>query len=102
MKNSYSIEEERVIAERSELIVRGLTLGTVSDDDAKKTLRAVRLCATRANDSSSTTTVSSSRHEVALASLDLIVALKNLSSRGQKIARAVNAVEAWKRELATL
>ncbi|HUN98704.1 MAG TPA: hypothetical protein VMU69_21035 [Bradyrhizobium sp.] len=101
MKISYSIEEEQVIAERSELIVRGLTLGTVSDNDVKKTLRVVRLCATRANDSS-TTTVSSARHEVALASLDLIVTLKNLSSRDQKIARAVNAVEAWKRELATL
>jgi hypothetical protein len=35
-------------------------------------------------------------------SLDLIVALKNLSSRDQRIGRAVNAVEAWKRELATL
>jgi len=102
MKSSYSIEEERMIAERSELIVRGLTLGTVSDDEAKKTLRAVRLCATRANSSSSTTTVSSARHEVALASLDLIVTLKNLSSRDQRIGRAVNAVEAWKRELATL
>jgi hypothetical protein len=42
------------------------------------------------------------RHEVALASLDLIVTLKNLSSRDQKIGRAVNALEAWKRELATL
>src|ERR1700720_2620278 len=61
MKNSYSIEEERMIAERSELIVRGLTLGTVSDDEAKKALRVVRLCATRANSSSSTTNVSSAR-----------------------------------------
>ena len=102
MKNSYSIEEERMIAERSELIVRGLTLGSVSDDEAKKTLRAVRLCATRANSSSPTTNVSSARREVALASLDLIMALKNLSSRDQRIGRAVNAVEAWKRELATL
>jgi hypothetical protein len=102
MKNSYSIEEERMIAERSELIVRGLTLGIVSDDEARKTLRAARLCATRANSSSSKTTVSSARHEVALASLDLIVGLKNPSSRDQKIGRAVNAVEAWKRELATL
>jgi hypothetical protein len=101
-KNSYSIEEEWMIAERSELIVRGLTLGTVSDDEAKKTLRAVRLCATRANNFSSRTTVSNARREVALASLDLIVTLKNLSLRDQKIGRAVNAVEAWKRELATL
>jgi hypothetical protein len=102
MENSYSIDEERIIAERSEMIVRGLVLGTVSDDEAKKTLRAVRLCATRANSSSSTTTVGSARHEVALASLDLIVTLKNLSLRDQRIGRAVNALEAWKRELATL
>jgi hypothetical protein len=102
MKNTYSIDEERMIAERSEMIVRGLILGTVSDDEAKKTLRAVRLCATRANSFSSTTTASSARHEVALASLDLIVTLKNLSSRDQRIGCAVNALEAWKRELATL
>jgi hypothetical protein len=102
MKISYSIDEERMIAERSEMIVRGLILGAVSDDEAKKTLRAVRLCATQANSSSSTTTVRGARHEVALASLDLIVTLKNLSSRDQRIERAVNALEAWKRELATL
>ena len=36
MKSSYSIEEERMIAERSRLIVRGLTLGIVSDDEAKE------------------------------------------------------------------
>jgi hypothetical protein len=102
MNDSYSIEEERIIAERSEMIVRGLTLGIVSDDEAKTTLRAVRLCATRANNFSSRTTVSNARHEVALASLDLIVTLKNLSLRDQKIGRALNAVEAWKRELATL
>ena len=102
MKTSYSIDEERMIAERSEMIVRGLVLGTVSDDEAKKTLRAVRLCAMRANSSASTTTVRSARHEVALASLDLIVTLKNLSPRDQRIGRAVNALEAWKRELATL
>jgi hypothetical protein len=102
MKDSYSIEEERMIAERSEMIVRGLTLGIVSDDEAKKTLRAVRLCATRANNFSSRTTVSNARTEVALASLDLIVTLKDLSLRDQKIGRAVNAVEAWRRELATL
>jgi hypothetical protein len=102
MKDSYSIEEERMIAERSEMIVRGLTLGIVSDDEAKKTLRAVRLCATRANIFSSRTTVSNARTEVALASLDLIVTLKDLSLRDQKIGRAVNAVEAWRRELATL
>jgi len=102
MKDSYSIEEERMIAERSEMIVRGLTLGIVSDDEAKKTLRAVRLCATRANNFPSRTTVTNARHEVALASLDLIVTLKNLTLRDQKIGRAVNAVEAWKRELATL
>jgi hypothetical protein len=74
-KNAYSIDEERMIAERSEMVVGGLNLGTVSE--ATKILRAVRLCATRANSSSSTASVSSARHEVALASLDLIVTLKN-------------------------
>jgi hypothetical protein len=102
MKNNYSIDEERMIAERSEMIIRGLILGVVSDDEAKKTLRAARLCATRTNSSSSTTTVRSARHEVALASLDLIVTLKKAGSRDQRIGRAVNALEAWKRELATL
>ena len=42
------------------------------------------------------------RQEVALASLDLIVALKNSGPRDQRIGRAVKALEAWKRELATL
>jgi hypothetical protein len=102
MENFYSIDEERMIAERSEIIIRGLILGTVSDDEAKKTLRAVRLCATRTNSSSSTTTVSSARHEVALASLDLIVSLKNVTLRDQRVGRAVSALEAWKRELAAL
>ena len=37
MKNTYSIDEERMIAERSEMIVRGLTLGIVSDNEATKT-----------------------------------------------------------------
>jgi hypothetical protein len=36
MKNNYSIDEERMIAEHSEMIVRGLTLRTVSDNDATK------------------------------------------------------------------
>jgi hypothetical protein len=102
MKNNHSIDEERMIAERSETIVRGLTLGTVSDNEATKTLRAVRLFATQANSSSSKTLVSSARQEVALASLDLIVALKNSGPRDQRIGRAVNALEAWKLELATL
>ena len=102
MKNAYSIDEERMIAERSEMVVRGLTLGTVSDNEATKILRAVRLCTTRANSSSSTASVTSARHEVALASLDLIVTLKNPGPRDQRIGRAVNALETWKRELATL
>jgi hypothetical protein len=80
MENTYSIDEERMT----------------------KTLRTVRLCATRANSSSSKTPVSSARQEVALASLDLIVTLKNSGSRDQRIGRAVKALEAWKRELATL
>jgi hypothetical protein len=102
MENTCSIDDERMIAEHSEMIVRGLTLGTVSDNEATKTLRTVRLCATRANSSSSKTPVSSARQEVALASLDLIVALKNSGPRDQRIGRAVKALEAWKRELATL
>jgi hypothetical protein len=102
MKNAYSIDEERMIAERSEMVVRGLTLGTVSDNEATKILRAVRLCATRENSSSSTAPASSARREVALASLDLIVTLKTPGPRDQRIGRAVNALEAWKRELATL
>jgi hypothetical protein len=53
MKNNYSIDEQRMIAEHSEMIVRGLTLRTVSDNEATKALRAVRLVATRANSSSS-------------------------------------------------
>ena len=36
MKYAYSIDEERMIAERSEMVVRGLTLGTVSDNEATK------------------------------------------------------------------
>jgi hypothetical protein len=102
MKNNYSIDEERTIAERSEMIVRGLTSGTVTDNEATKALRIVRLCATRANSSSTKTPVSSARQEVALASLDLIVTLKNSGPRDQRIGRAVNALEAWKRELAML
>jgi hypothetical protein len=101
MKNTYSIDEQRIIAERSEMIVRGLTLGIVSDNEATKTLRAVRLCATGANSTSSKVPVSSARQEVALASLDLIVALKNSGPRDQRIGRAMNALEAWKLELAT-
>jgi hypothetical protein len=46
--------------------------------------------------------VSSARQEVGLASLDLIVTLKNAGPRDQRIGRGVNALEAWKRELATL
>jgi hypothetical protein len=65
MENTCSIDEERMIAEHSEMIVRGLTSGTVSDNEATKTLRTVRLCATRANSSSSKTPVSSARQEVA-------------------------------------
>ena len=91
-----------MIAERSEIVVRGLTLGTISDNEATKVLRAVRRCATLENSSSSTASVSSARREVALASLDLIVTLKNPGPRDQRIGRAVNALEAWKRELATL
>jgi hypothetical protein len=102
MKNAYSIDEERMIAEHSEMVVRGLTLGTVSDKEVTKILRAVRLYATRANSSSSTASLTSARHEVALASLDLIVTLKNSAPRDQRIGRAVNALEAWKRELVTL
>lgn len=102
MKNNDSIDEERMIAEHSEMIVRGLTLRTVSDNEATKALRAVRLIATRANSSSSKTPVSTARQEVALASLDLIVALKNAGPRDQRIGRAVNALEAWRRELAML
>jgi hypothetical protein len=102
MKDPCSINEARMIAEHSEMIVRGLTLGTVSDNEATKTLRAVRLFATQANSSLSKTPVSSARQEVALASLDLIVTLKNAGPRDQRIRRAVNALEAWKRELATL
>jgi hypothetical protein len=102
MKNNYNLDEERMIAEHSEMIVRGLTLRTVSDNEATKALRAVRLIATRANSSSSKTPASSARQEVALASLDLIVTLKNAGPRDQRIGRAVNALEAWKRELAML
>ena len=102
MKDPCSINEARMIAEHSEMIVRGLTLGTVSDNEATKTLRAVRLFATQANSSLSKAPVSSARQEVALASLDLIVTLKNAGPRDQRIGRAVNALEAWKRELATL
>jgi hypothetical protein len=102
MEITYSIDEERMIAERSEMVVRGLTLGIVSDNEATKLLRALRLCAARPNSSSSLEPVSSARREVALASLDLIVTLKNPGPRDQRIGRAVNALEAWKRELATL
>jgi hypothetical protein len=45
MKNTYSIDEERMIAERSKMIVRGLTLGIVSDNEATKTLRVSRAVA---------------------------------------------------------
>jgi hypothetical protein len=69
MKNNYGIDEEQMIAEHSEMIVRGLTLRTVSDNEATKAHGAVRLIATRANSSSSKTPVSSVQKEVALASL---------------------------------
>ncbi len=86
MRNAYSIDEERMIAERSEIVVRGLTLGTISDNEATKVLRAVRLCATLENSSSSTTPASTVRREVALASLDLIVTLR-------PVARAIRELD---------
>ena len=70
MRNAYSIDVERMIADCSEIVVRGLTLGTISDNEATKVLRAVRRCAMLENSSSSTTPASTVRREVALASLD--------------------------------
>jgi hypothetical protein len=99
MKGTYSIDEERMIAGSFERVVHGLTSGTVSDDEATKILRAVRLCATRASSSSSEKPTSDARREVALASLDLIVTLKSQRPRDQRIGRAMNALTAWKRVL---
>jgi hypothetical protein len=101
MKYAYNIEEERLIAERAELVVRGLTLGTVKDGEAIKTLRAARLYSTRAISTLSAVAVNSARRDIALASLGLIQALKMNGPRDQKIETALKAVEDWKRELAT-
>jgi hypothetical protein len=101
MKYTYNIEEERLIAERAELVVRGLTLGTVKDGEAIKALRAARLCSTRAISTFSAAVVNSARRDIALASLGLIQALRMNGPRDQKIEIAVKAVEDWKREPAT-
>ena len=41
MKNAYRSMKSG-FAERSEMVVRGLTVGTVSDNEATKIFRAVR------------------------------------------------------------
>jgi hypothetical protein len=102
MGNACSIDEERETADRAEVVIRDLTSGTVTDADATRGLRAVRLCATRVISSLSAGAAIGSRHEIALASLDLIEALKRPGPRDQKIERALSAVEAWKRQLAAM
>jgi predicted methyltransferase len=57
-------------------------------DDAEEPRQLVRLLGIKAG-------------MTVLASLDLIVTLKNSGPRDQRIGRAVKALEAWKRELAT-
>jgi hypothetical protein len=98
---SSSIDEERTIAERTEVVIGELKSGTITDIEAIKALRAARLCATRARSTlSSAGAVNDARHEITLASLALIEALKRHSPRDQKVERIMTAVEAWKRELA--
>jgi hypothetical protein len=98
---SSGIDEERTIAERTEVVIGELKSGTITDIEAIKVLRAARLCATRSRSTlSSAGAVNGARHEITLASLDLIEALKRHGSRDQKVERVMTAVEAWKRELA--
>jgi hypothetical protein len=96
----YSLDEERVIAEGAEFVIRGLTSGTATDGEVIKILRVARLCATRSISTFSANTVNVARREIAMASLALIEALKKNEPRDQRIERAVKAVEAWRRELA--
>jgi hypothetical protein len=98
---SSSIDEERKIAERTEVVIGELQSGTITDIEAIKVLRAARLCATHARSALSTAgAVNGARHEITLASLDLIEALKRHKLRDQKVNRVVLAVAVWKRELA--
>jgi hypothetical protein len=102
MSKAYGIDDEMAIAARAEMAVTGLTSGTVSDADATKILREVRLCATRANAPTPGGGITGARRETALAALDLIITLKGSGPRDQKIGRAIKAIEAWNRELATV
>jgi hypothetical protein len=98
---SSDINDERSIAEHTEVVIRELKSEIITDIEAIKGLRAARLCATRARSTvSSDGAVNGARHEITLASLDLIEALKRRSPRDQKVERVMTAVEAWKRELA--
>lgn len=101
MEYAYTIEEELVIAERADLVVRGLTLGVVTDGEAIAVLRAARLCATRTSPNVSAG-INGARRDVAIASLRLIEALKKNRSRDKNIELMLKAVEAWNRELAAL
>ena len=95
---TYTLSEERAIAERAEVIIGELRSGTAMDGEAITALRVARLCATRANSSSSTAAVNDARREITLASLALIETIKNHGDRDQKLERARTAVEAWRRE----
>jgi hypothetical protein len=101
MEYAYTIEEERVIAERADLVVRGLTLGAVTDGEAITVLRAARLCVTRTSPIVSAG-INGARRDVAIASLRLIEALKKNSPRDRNIELMLKAVEAWNLELAAL
>ena len=97
---TYTLDDERAIAERAEVVVRGLTSGTVTDGEAIKVLRAARLCATRATSTGSAATLNNARREITIASLALIQTLKKHGPHDGTIERTITAVEAWKRELA--
>jgi hypothetical protein len=101
MKYAYTIEEERVVAERADMVVRGLTLGIVTDGEAIPVLRAARLCTTRAGPNFSAG-INGARRDVAIASLRLIEALKKNGPRDKNIGLMLKAVEAWNRELTAL
>ena len=101
MEYAYTIEEELVIAERADLVVRGLTLGVVTDGEAIAVLRAARLCATRTSPNVSAG-INGARRDVAIASLRLIEALKKNGPRDKNIELMLKAVEAWNHELAAL
>ena len=103
MSKAYGIDDEMAIAARAEMAVTCALAGrTVSDADATKVLREVRLCATRANAPTPGGGIAGARRETALAALDLIITLKGSGPRDQKIGRAIKAIEAWNRELATV